>query len=444
MFVTEIALCIAYVSLFVFMIRKLPFFKIDGISHNKLVLAFLVKVVSGILLGAIYTYYYKDRLTSDTFKFFDDSKIMFNVMFENPKWFLQMFTGWNDAAAYLLPYYDTMHNWYNKAALFNDYRTQIRINTLLRFISLGFYNVHGIIFSFLAFIGLTALLKLFIGELQNKRNLLYAGVYFLPSVVFWGSGLLKDSLIFFATGISLYHLHKLFIGKGKNPMHFFWFVVFFLFLMVIKFHNYILLVPLFFAYSVCLKWPRYKVLVFSGTIAVYYLVLIKIYYILPGYGLLDLLAKKQLEFLVLADYYHPPSQIAISELSSSMWNALTNTPEALYHTLFRPWFWESQSPFIMLAGFENLVICFLLIACVLGFDRKKLKITPLLLLSFFYFISLYELIGLVTPVMGAMVRYKAQALPFIIFVFVSLADPVLLKTRLHRMRLFFFSGNQES
>ncbi len=430
----EIILCIAYVSLFIFIIQKIAFFKIEGISNRKLVIAFLVKVIAGILLGAVYTFYYTNRLTSDTFKFFDDSQIMFNLLFEHPKWFFQMLTGYHDDAPYLLPYYDIMHNWYNKSAIFNDYRTQIRINTILRFISLGYYNVHVVIFSFLSFIGLTALLKLFINDLKEKRTFLYVGVYFLPSVVFWGSGLLKDSLIFFATGISLYYLQKAITKSSRRVLYVFSFLLFFALLMVIKFHNYILLVPLCFAFIVTQFYSKRKWLIFIASVIVYYVVLIKIYYVLPGYGLIDLLSKKQNEFIILAQQYKAQSQISITELTPSFWNAIANTPEALYHSFCRPWFWESKSAFILMAGFENLIILLLIVFCFIGFDIKA-KITSLFLLSLFYVFSLFELIGLVTPVMGAMVRYKSQALPFLVFVIASLTNIDLLAKRIP-----FFKG----
>ena len=48
----EIFLCIGYISFFVFIILRLNFFKIDGISNTKVIAAFLIKVVSGIILGA--------------------------------------------------------------------------------------------------------------------------------------------------------------------------------------------------------------------------------------------------------------------------------------------------------------------------------------------------------------------------------------------------------
>jgi hypothetical protein len=72
----------------------------------------------------------------------------------------------------------------------------------------------------------------------------------------------------------------------------------------------------------------------------------------------------------------------------------------------------------------------MILFCLMGLNLKKITFTSLLLLSGIYLISLFELIGLVTPVMGAMVRYKSQALPFLMFVLIAITDFKLLATRL--------------
>jgi hypothetical protein len=422
----EIVLCLAYISFFIFIISRLSFFKIEGIAPGALKIAFLVKIVFAFLLGYIFTYYYTDRLTADTFKFYDDSIIMFNVLHHHPVWFLQMVTGIGDDAEHLLPYYNEMHNWYNKAVIFNDYRAQIRINALLHFLSLGYYHVHAVFFCFGSFAGLTALFKLFVNSCKEKKWILFAGVYFMPSVLFWGSGLLKDSLILFATGLSLYQLNTFLLTKKIKPLV--WFTLFFLLLMVIKFHNFILLLPLYFAFTVCHFIKRKHVLVFATTLCVYYLCLLKLDTVLPNYGLMDLLAKKQVEFIDLAKRYQAKSSIPLQNLEPSEWNAIRNTPEALYHVFLRPFPGEHSSPFIALAGLENLMLMLMIVFCFFSLS-KNVILTPLLFLSLFYVFSLFELIGLVTPVMGAIVRYKIQALPFLVFSLVYLTDLTLLQKR---------------
>ena len=422
----EAVLSIGYIALFVFVIHKSAFFRIEGIPVWWLKAAFLVKIIFAILLGVIYSKYYTDRLTADTFKFFDDSKILYDLAFEHPLWFLQAVFGINDQASYLMPYYDTMHNWFNKVVLFNDYRFQIRLNALMRFISLGYYHVHAVFYCFLSFVGLTALLKLFVNVLPELRKVLFAGVFFIPSVLFWGSGLLKDSLILFATGMALYFLNRL-IQERKSAT-IFGALFFLLFLMMIKFHNFILLLPPFAAYLITSVYRKKTLLIFVSIVSVYYLILINLNLIMPGFGLMELLSNKQAEFVDLANDYHANSTIAINYLAPSEWNAIVNTPQALLHSFFRPYPFESKNLFILLAGFENLFFGLMMILVLLNFKIHK-QASPLFWVAVFYTLSLFELIGLVTPVMGAIVRYKIQALPFLFFLLIYLTDIEKLGSR---------------
>lgn len=423
----ELILSLAYASLFFFIIGKASFFRIEGISYRMLSFAFAVKLVFAVLLSLVFTHFYTNRLTADTFKFFDDSKIMFSVLHEHPTWFFRMITGIDDKAPYLLPYYDQMHNWYNKAVIFNDYRFQIRLNAFLRFFSLGHYYVHAVIYCFLSFIGLTALLKLFILYLPQFKRVLYAGTYFLPSVLFWGSGLLKDSLIFFATGLSLYCLYRFIHDRKLRSL--ICFVIFLLFLMLIKFHNFILLVPLYAAFAFSSFIKRYYIAIFGIITIVYYLALLKMNVVLPGYGLMELLSKKQAEFVDLAQDYHAQSAIPINLLEDSEWSAVRNTPQALSHVFLRPYVWEAKNPFILMAAIENILLIVLTLFSIFSFSRRNFTITALMLLSFIYTLSLFEMIGLVTPVMGAIVRYKIQALPFFFFFLACFSDKNLLLQR---------------
>ena len=423
----EILVSLAYASFFIFLIGQCAFFKVNGIPTRYIQLAFVVKLFFAVLLGVVYTRFYPNRLTADTFKFFDDSQIMYQLAFQQPKMFFQMISGINDTDPLLLPYYDQMHNWYNKAVLFNDYRFQIRINTALRFISLGFYHVHAIIYSFLSFIGLTALLKLFSKALPHLVKLLYTGTYFIPSVLFWGSGLLKDSLIIFATGASLFCLNKVIAEKKIKLIPLF--IFFFLFLMLIKFHNFILLLPLFAAYALSLIIKKRTTLIYFTITIVYFLCLLKLDIILPGYGLMDLLSKKQAEFIDLANDYQAQSTLPIHTLEASEWSAIQNTPQALSHVLFRPFIFDTGNFLLKLAALENLMWCLIFSIVLFNLKIKNLKAEPLFMLAVIYTLSLFVLIGLVTPVMGAIVRYKIQALPFLFFALLYATNTDLLKSR---------------
>ena len=67
----------------------------------------------GVVLWAIYSFYYTDRVTADIFKYFDDSKIMFDALTEKPAHFFKMLSGINDNTPEIAVYYDEMNFWQN-------------------------------------------------------------------------------------------------------------------------------------------------------------------------------------------------------------------------------------------------------------------------------------------------------------------------------------------
>ena len=87
------------------------FFIVAGISKRTLSFIFILKIFAGVALWAIYTFYYKDRATSDIYKYFDASKVMFDTLKTNPTHFLKMLTGIGNDTDAFTSYYDKMNFW---------------------------------------------------------------------------------------------------------------------------------------------------------------------------------------------------------------------------------------------------------------------------------------------------------------------------------------------
>jgi hypothetical protein len=167
---------------------------------------FVAKVLSGILLSLVYTHYYTDRATADIWKYFDDGMVMFSALREQPLDYLQMLLGiFNDTPRFDR-YYSEMGHWYRPygSHLSNDTHTIIRFNAAVRLISLGFYQVHNVWANFLALVGLTGIFVFLRQMAPHKERLLFAGVFLMPWVMFWGSGVLKEPLLFLGLGMFLY------------------------------------------------------------------------------------------------------------------------------------------------------------------------------------------------------------------------------------------------
>ena len=130
----------------------MKFFSIDGLSRKVISAIFILKIITGVALYLIYTYYYTDRRSADIFKYFDDGKIIFNTLFVNPIHYLQIICGIDTDAEYLKQYLNKTDFWYKPrdTQVYNDNRTIIRFNAIAMLISFGYYSVHSVFMNFVS------------------------------------------------------------------------------------------------------------------------------------------------------------------------------------------------------------------------------------------------------------------------------------------------------
>jgi hypothetical protein len=90
---------------------------------------FLAKVLAGVSLALIYTYYYGDKLTGDIHKYYEDGTIIFNVLFENPVEYLKIVTGIGYDDNQIYKSLEETTYWYKSFnyELYNDNRTVISL-----------------------------------------------------------------------------------------------------------------------------------------------------------------------------------------------------------------------------------------------------------------------------------------------------------------------------
>jgi hypothetical protein len=217
--VTGILLTLFYAILFIIIIGNWKFFNVAGIQKRSFKFIFLLKVLFGTALWAVYTFYYTSRDFADCYKYFDDSYHIYSSLFENPLHYLKLMLGIDTKSADLQPYISKMGHWnrpHSIDTIFNNNRLIIRFNALVYIFSFGVFHVHTVFMSFLSLIGLTAFYKTFVPYLSDKKGLLFVGVFLFPSVIFWSSGVLKEGIVTLGIGLCCWCLIKLFYEKEVN------------------------------------------------------------------------------------------------------------------------------------------------------------------------------------------------------------------------------------
>jgi len=424
----DIILTLFYLLIALFVIKIFPFFHLKGLPKNFSLIAFLVKIIAGFGLTYIYTSFYEDRSQADIFKFFDDSKYLHQVFYEKPGDFFTMLFGFDNNAPYYDQYYYQMDNWFKvyDPGWFNDTRTMIRLNAFIRLISFGVYHVHTIIFSFIAFSGLVLIYKACLRWFQQKEMLLAVSLFLMPSMLCWTSGILKETVLFLGLGLFLSNVFHL-IHHQQNIKKWIFLLLGIFLLIVVKPYIILALLPGLAAFLLHRKFSNLNPLWFySGISVMGILFFYVIAQINPAYNILVQLSERQQSVWRLAYYVDSGSLIDAEPLNPNIFSFLRNLPEALVNSAFRPGILDAKNALQWLAALENLGIIITLMFAVGLFNYEKKYLSFFLFLLMFVLI-VYSLIGLTTPVLGTLVRYRVPALPFYMMLCFLMIDYERLK-----------------
>lgn len=414
-----------YTAFFCFLISRLTFFHSEQIQSRFFIAAFLLKIATGIYIGKFFMDLYGG---GDTWQFFKDGNVLFTSVYESPVQFFKLIFGIDDSS--LEKYYSGMLNWNNSYDMMtNDARLIIRINALIRFFSLGYYNVHVVFFCFLSLIGLTALFKTFCFIIPDKKITAFTICLLIPSVFFWSSGILKEGILLFALGIFMYYFFLLVSGKF-NFRYFIWALASLILLINIKAYVLLILIPglaaTVWSYQTNLKNTLLKFAVCYG---LFYLVAFNIHHLIPKLDLPYLIHQKQFSMRRFSIYMDAKTYFYVSPVAPYSSSIIKHVPEALWNTLARPYPGESTSWFLKMASTENIVLQLTMLFSIFTFNRKTNFNQPLFWLSVFLVINLFALAGLTTCLFGSLIRYKVPALPFLLFIFIYFSDFSKFKTK---------------
>ncbi|MBN8703275.1 MAG: hypothetical protein J0M08_09425 [Bacteroidetes bacterium] len=518
-FAIEFFLILFYSSIFVFLIGRIPFFTNSGLSTFFLRTIFVFKIIIAIVVWSIYTFYYTDRTTADIYKFFDDSKVIFGALKTNPlDYFRMVFNIADDGSYFQKTYYKQMDYWLLKygAESYNGTRTIIRLNAILQLFSFGFFNVHSIFASFLSLIGFVGIYRFLVYSLSYTSFFVVACVFFIPTIQFWTSTLLKESIIFFALGVSLFSLSELLKGTKFKATYFILGLFALILILIVKYYIFLALIPGIISFILSNnKLIRRVYLTYSVIASTIILSIVFSYNFFVKYDLVKHLSIKQRDFVKLAEggvyvfndsvaafteyenkndlipvgnsskYYRfvegsdyqywkrksdfkdtvyvknssdttrfklkyilVPSGSLLSNkiIDSDLWSVVSYLPVGIANTLFRPFVWEQKNALYFVPSVESSFLIVLLLLAVFFFKKRGSNIN-LILFSLLFSSLLVTIIGITTPVLGAIVRYKIPLLPFLFISIYLLIDkeritpliPKFILNSIERLKEFIFS-----
>ena len=418
----SVILPILIICLLVAAIYRFRFFHPEGLPVWTGAALFGIKLLFGFALWAVYTFYYTDRQMSDIYKFYDDAHYVHQAYGENRTAFYGLMTGSEDSS--LDAYTSQMKNWkrnFTERLPFNENRFMIRLNTLMMFISRGNIHVHTVFFCFFSFLGCILLLRVFQSFLPaGKKKWILLTVLF-PSFLFWTSGGLKESIMILGLGLLLYGF--IFLAH-RRVIAFFSFVLGILLLLVIKYFLLLCLLPALAAYYFFPQKTSWKTTLIKYT-AVLTLSVIGLVIIAPLNGKLDfifLIVKKQRHAIDEARYMKAGSYSEVPLLDRNIFSILSHLPTGLWNSILKPYLWQSRNPMMLLSAVENMVLLLLLLLALIYRIRKETLNYNVLFFMLAAVVPYLCLIGIMTPVLGNLVRYKVALMPLLIFIVLYIAE----------------------
>ena len=372
--------------------------------------AWIAKGVSALALVYIYTSVYPKRSEADIFKYFDDSKQLTALANEDPSAFGRVFLGtWEHRD---MPNLNRMNYWFRSYdhGLANDNRMVIRVNALMNFVTGGVYGLNLVLFLFLSFLGCYWIYAFLLHFNAHKLSAFFTA-FLIPSTLFWSSGILKESLLIFSLGGFLYSLLSL--SKRWELRYAVLGCLTLYILLFLKIYILLALAPMVLFYGFYQHWKSWWIAGLS-VLTILVALFITVSLLMPHWSILSTLQGKQFDFIQMAKSVHAGSQIWVLPMDGTWVTLLKLVPLGIFNCLAFPSITMLENFLSWTAFIENSWLVLLILGALTGVVQgKKAPLWALGMLLFSF--TVFSLIGMTAPVVGAMVRYKAPVLPFLVF-----------------------------
>ena len=364
------------------------------------------KILGGVLFGIYYKFFGQG---GDTWSFFESATVLVHWGVNNPWHYLKSLAG--------SPLPDNLLQQIGFAdqprALF-----MVKIVSVFSLVTGNNYWLTSGYFSLFSFLGIWTLVNRIAENYAGSGKAALAAFIFLPSAIFWGSGISKEAIFMAGFGfLSAWCWPRFGAVKGTNVVHWLAGLLLLLILFQLKYYYLAVFVPVMLSTLVqsrIIKGDSPAVLVHSCWLVIFAILLFAASWLHPNLRL-DYLAHlvNSNSGNITVSSSHSALVHFRDHADATTWMAM-NFPWAVFSGLLRPNIGDWGTVFQDLAVVEHLAITILLLG-KLGSVRKWNLLQPDWLPCIIYVIILSGLLTLSTPNFGTLVRYKVSYLPVFIF-----------------------------
>lgn len=379
----------------------------------------LVKIGGAISVCLIYQFYY---VAGDTTNYFITARAISNMIFKDASVFFDILGG--NTNSLNRSFFDAQTGfpiyWGDHAAIFVS-----RLIVPLMFLSCQSFIVASMLLSWICYAGIWKLFLLFNDHFPTLEKQFAISCLFVPSVVFWGSGLLKDTITLSSVGLFTSYFYYCFIRGNYNFKNFFYIVLSSFLLIFIKPYIFFALLPGSIVWLSNEKLERIRsrfmkaivapLFIFSG-VALGFFLLSQMSDVLGLYSIDKVMERAVIANLDQKQEYYGGSSFDIGEFSADPMSMLGKAHLAIAATLFRPYLWDVRNIVMFMSALENTYI--MLLTAFLLFKLKFFGFftligkNPMLLFSILFSLFFAFSVGLATSNFGSLVRLKIPCIPF--------------------------------
>lgn len=439
LFWNDIYLTIPFLVILHFVLKN--YIKNKSDIHQKyLMKAWYLRVFGAIMSALMYQYYYGG---GDTMSYFKLVLMLKKYLFTDFNSFLAVFTQGEDRREYI-ELTSGLFGAHYSFFMEEGTKSVIFLGFITSFFALNTYLIISLMFSMFALYGCWKIFKLFYELYPHLEKKLAIACLYVPSVFFWGTGLMKDPLCLGALGILNYSTYEIF-HKRKDIIKNIILIIFSVYLIkTIKIYIILAFTPavsiwLFARYSVTIKNKFLKAIAFPILVAVGVglgaLILSKMAAVANRYSFDNMMktAKDTQNWLVYSSQQQGGSFYTLGDIDYTITGLIKVFPKAVNVSMFRPYIWEALKPTLFLAAIESLITLYLFLLLLF---RMRLNVFRLfseiisntdILFCFIFSVIFAFAVGFTSFNFGALARYKLPMVPYLFITLVLLFDSIKTK-----------------
>jgi len=398
----------------------------DAVNRKYFFPALTLRIFGALALGFLYQFYYGG---GDTFNYHTHgSRYIWEAFMESPilGWKLLTSSGEYGQGTYAyasqIPFYTDPSSFF-----------VIRVASLFDLITFSSYSATAVFFAVISFCGAWALFITFYRHSPEIHQWIALATLFIPSVIFWGSGILKDTLTLAAVGILTHCADKIFIRRMYSLSTAAVMILSVLIIYSVKKYILLCFLPALLLWIYANKLAQIRsmvlkilalpliatILIGSGYYAIYLIGKDDARYSLDRIAITAQITAYDIGFYTGKD---AGSSYSLGELDGTFIGMLSKAPEAINVSLFRPYLWEIRNPLMLLSAIESLLLLFLTVY-ILYRSRWKFSVllrSPTVIFCLVFSLTFAFAVGVSTFNFGTLARYKIPLLPFYLLALIEI------------------------